>query len=125
QSHPDRHITAREAHEQFLNDGVKIGLATVYRQMEKLVDQGVLIKYAVDEHSPACFVYSGHGRREECYHLKCTSCGRLIHLHCEEVSRLQEHILAEHGFTIDTARTVFYGLCASCRTSEKKHQKTL
>ena len=46
--------------------------------------------------------------------MKCEKCGKLLHMDCSEITELNEHLKAEHGFTIDPLRTVFYGICAEC-----------
>lgn len=51
----------------------------MYRQLESLVDEGIVNKYFVDDNSPACFEYiGGDGRKgpDECFHCKCEKCGR-------------------------------------------------
>lgn len=92
--------------------GGVIGTTTVYRQLDRLVQAGLVTKYIIDIGSPACFEYAEH--HEECFHCKCQQCGKLIHMHCHELPVLEQHILAHHGFAIDPARTVFYGLCRDC-----------
>jgi len=115
---PGEHLTAADITEAFRRRGRSIGTATVYRQLERLVDEGVLNKYTIDAGSPCCFEYVGaraHRTDGPCFHCKCEACGRLIHLHCEELEGLAGHISAEHGFEINPLRTVFYGLCETCR----------
>ncbi|MBQ1555500.1 MAG: transcriptional repressor, partial [Clostridia bacterium] len=48
------------------------------------------------------------------FHLKCTACGRIIHLDCGFMSEFEKHIGEHHGFRVDNARTVIYGLCEAC-----------
>ncbi len=112
-----KHITVSDVCEHFKAGGKNIGTATVYRQLEKMVDDGLVNKYIVDINSPACFEYiandKGH-RKEQCYHCKCEKCGKLIHLHCDDMVELQKHLLDEHDFVLNPARTVFYGLCSEC-----------
>ncbi|MCR5509703.1 MAG: transcriptional repressor [Lachnospiraceae bacterium] len=118
-----KHITAADVCDHFRDQGDTIGQSTVYRQLERLVDEGVLNKYTIDINTPACFEYTGHETNtdgEVCFHCKCESCGRLIHLHCDEISGLKMHLEAEHSFMLDPRRTVFYGLCEDCaRGSEQ------
>ena len=81
------------------------------------MDEGVLNKYIIDGSSPACFEYvdtDSHEDCDTCYHCKCEKCGRLIHLHCEELEEFQSHLLKDHHFRMDSRRTVFYGLCEQC-----------
>jgi Fur family ferric uptake transcriptional regulator len=49
-----------------------------------------------------------------CYHCKCEVCGKLIHLHCEEIKELQAHLFREHHFQLNPMRTVMYGICEDC-----------
>ena len=110
------HVTAGDICMHMRSAGNNIGTATVYRNLEKMVDDGVVNKYIIDEGSSACYEYVGtHDHKEgACYHLKCESCGKLIHLGCEEISTLNEHIRQHHGFTVNPRRTVFYGICGEC-----------
>ena len=112
------HFTVSDVCEYFKLQGTPIGQSTVYRQLEALVDEGLLQKYVISQGAPACFEFVGedvHEEGEPCFHCKCEKCGKLIHLHCDELDGLQSHIRGEHGFEINSMRTVFYGLCEDCR----------
>ncbi len=118
------HVTAQDVSRHFASAGICVGTATIYRNLERLVEQGLVAKYTVDGTSSACFEYIGeeehrHGDHP-CYHCKCEDCGKIIHLECDEVKELGRHILNEHGFTIDYTRTVFYGLCADCKKKREE-----
>ncbi len=115
------HVTVNEICGHFQRRGCPIGTATVYRQLERMVDEGLVSKYTVDASSPACFAYIGADSHaaQTCFHCKCERCGRLIHLHCEELESLGDHLLEEHGFRLNPMRTVFYGLCEACREAEE------
>lgn len=114
------HVTAADVCSYFSEQGASIGQSTVYRQLENLVDEGVVNKYIIDANSPACFEYNGHDgqgdhmRGEVCFHCKCEKCGTLIHLKCEELSGIGDHLYEEHHFRLDPKRTVFYGVCENC-----------
>lgn len=111
-----KHVTANDVCCHFEKQGAKIGKATVYRQLDSLVESGVLNKYFIDENSGACFEFIDveNDCHEECYHCKCEKCGKLIHLACEEIGHLTGHIFEDHGFKINPHRTVFYGVCEAC-----------
>ena len=112
------HITAGDVCEYCKAQGSSIGQSTVYRQLESLVDEGVVSKQIIDKNSPACFEYIGsesHIHSESCFHCKCEKCGKLIHMHCDELEEMEKHILKDHAFKIDHRRTVFYGVCEDCK----------
>lgn len=111
------HITVNDVCDYFKNAGMPIGMTTVYRQLERMVDEGIVQKYIIDTNSPACFEYIGeevHEDKETCFHCKCEKCGKLIHLHCEELEEVQKYLKSRLGFAVDPMRTVFYGFCTDC-----------
>ena len=111
------HVTAGDICEYFKSHNAPIGQSTIYRNLESLVDEGIIKKYSIDGNSPACFEYvepDSHKDPENCFHCKCEKCGKLIHLHCEELNEMQSHLMTEHHFGLNPVRTVFYGLCEQC-----------
>ena len=121
---PGKHVTAGDICAHFQSTDCAIGQTTVYRQLERLVAEGLVKKYVIDANSPACYEYqhSGHSCVEEsCFHCNCETCGRLIHLHCEEMAGIAAHLKEEHGFTLDPLRTVFYGVCECCANAKEKN----
>ena len=110
------HMTAAAVHAELCDTGRKVSAATVYRQLEKLVEEGVAVKSVPAGEKSACFELLDHGACEprRCYHMKCTSCGKLIHLDCDEIDRLCAHMLDHHGFHVDMSTTVLFGTCKEC-----------
>lgn len=111
-----RHVTVNDIRAHFLAQGESIGTATIYRQLDNMLSEGLINKYTLDETSAACFEYVGGGEHchPTCFHCKCVGCGQLIHLRCEELEKVQAHLSQEHGFRLDFPRTVLYGLCQRC-----------
>ena len=107
------HVTAGDIAAHLRSEN-PVGTATVYRQLEKMVEAGLVRKYSLD--GGACYQYVGgdEGCREH-FHLKCLSCGELIHVDCDFLCGLTPHILEHHGFEVDNSRTVMYGICCECR----------
>lgn len=119
---PGVHFTAGDICEYFKGQDLTIGQSTVYRQLEELVNEGLLNKYNLSATDPACFEYleeGSHCEGEVCFHCKCEKCGKLIHMHCDELVEIQSHLLRDHQFTMDPLRTVFYGICEDCKDKEK------
>lgn len=111
----DIHMTVDDIVIKLNGIGENVGRTTVYRTLEKLITDGKVRKY-VAENESACFQYlNDMGHCHEHFHLKCITCGELLHLDCEKISELAGHISAEHGFALDRGRTVLYGVCAVCQ----------
>ena len=113
-------MTVKDICDYFEIRGITVGTTTIYRQLEKMVSEGLVAKYVVDGTSSACFEYTGDEEESQavCYHCKCEKCGKLIHLQCDEVENLKQHMLEHHDFEMNPLRTVFYGLCSECRREQ-------
>ncbi len=126
EANPETHITVSDVCDYFKSKDVAIGQTTIYRHLERMVDEGLVNKYTIDSNSPACFEYipkEHHCGEEVCFHCKCEKCGKLIHLHCEELTELGLHLKKEHQFTLDPRRTVFYGVCEECSSEYSRDAK--
>ncbi len=119
QTNSDKHITAEEIAAYFKTTDSPISTATVYRNLEKLTAAGRVRKYITSPEEPACYQFATSDKAcVRHFHLKCTSCGRLFHVSCPYLDKLEEHIDSHHGFAVDNTRTVLYGLCGSCREND-------
>lgn len=58
----DSYITVNQISEYMKSQHIKIGLTTIYRHPEKLIEQGLISKIKVDGLNGACFKY---GQPEE------------------------------------------------------------
>ena len=113
QDHPHQHITAAELCAQMKKP---IGMATVYRQLEKLVEAGMVMKYITGPNAPACFSYDlPVHHTAEVFHCRCEKCGTLFHVQCHELAGIARHLEEQHGFQLLSSRTVFNGICAACQ----------
>lgn len=114
-THKDKHFTADDLLFYLKQEGYSIGKSTIYRQLEKFISEGNLRKYYLEEGMPACFQYTEDEKTcTEHFHLKCTACGRLIHVVCSELEGIATHISQHHKFYINQQKTVLYGLCEAC-----------
>lgn len=105
-------MTAPELAEALHREGCAVGLATVYRQLEKLERAGLVHRANTEE--GAVYRYCDHGTGRDCLLLKCRGCGRLLHLDCSHLEPLYSHLEQRHHFLIDPKATVFTGLCDAC-----------
>ncbi len=115
-STPGQHHTVAQIRDYFSQCGQPIGTTTIYRQLERFVEEGAVRKYMLETGDSACYEYEE--KAASCsshFHCKCEKCGRLIHLDCDELQEIRNHLLKEHGFAWNSGRTVFYGVCSQCR----------
>jgi len=116
----DKYITAEE-----LASGLagKVGVTTVYRQLDKLERGGKVRKLIVDGIAGACYRYVGDDRGGG-LRLMCGGCGKLLGLDCDEIGRFEQHLIKSHQFRIDTAKTVLYGTCGHCAETKNNSEVT-
>jgi len=113
--HEEACFTAREvcAH-------VKAGEATVFRTISALVEEGVLKRFAGSRGEGAYYQLDTCTTADH-IHLKCLSCGQLIHMDCSFRTDFINHFKGHHGFVVDCAKTVIYGLCENCAAEGGRH----
>ncbi len=109
------HLTVEEICKRLEKSGENVGRTTVYRTLERLEKEGTVRKYSSVGDS-SCYQYVSNAKAcNSHFHLKCESCGRLIHLECGELTAISGHIAEHHGFSVNPLKTVFYGVCEVCK----------
>ena len=91
-------------------EGVSVGRSTVYRSLEAMAAEGLALKATVPG-GEARYRMAGPDASAQ---LVCLGCGCALSLDCHMASDFSAHVLADHGFKIDSSRTVLYGTCSKC-----------
>ena len=116
----DRTVTAAKIHSYLVQNDSAVNITTIYRYLDKLAKDGTVIKYVAEKGGQAAYQYVELGHRcEEHLHLQCVHCGGIIHLECEFMNEIAEHILDEHGFSLQCKNSILYGTCQKCRMCSK------
>ena len=113
------HPTALEVYELVKQKRPRIGLASIYRILGHLVEQGYIKELHLGEESAR---YDGRTLRHD--HAICSNCGALLDLPIDVVlsqSALQQAAQAVH-MQIDTHEVRIYGLCSSCQADQSSQQ---
>jgi Fur family ferric uptake transcriptional regulator len=105
-------VTAQDLHDRLRAGGERLGLATVYRTLRLLADEGVVDTLS---HRPGelCYRWCGEGHHH--HHLVCSSCHRVVELGDCELDPWLERIAARHGFVPTEHHLEVSGLCGDCR----------
>lgn len=102
--------SAQALHARLRERGEPVGLATVYRGLQALVDAGEVDVLRGDDGEAAyrrCSPQHHH-------HLLCRSCGHTVEVADPPVERWAERVAAEHGFRDVGHRLEVFGTCAAC-----------
>ncbi|MDK2897104.1 MAG: Fur family transcriptional regulator, ferric uptake regulator [Candidatus Atribacteria bacterium] len=115
-----KHLSAEEVYILLRKKRRKVGMATVYRNLDLLSQMGLLHRlnfgdgkehYEMARISPA----------KHHHHLVCTRCGKavdyseLVGEEHEFLNRLEKKLGDKYDFSIQSHQIYFYGLCKDCR----------
>ena len=89
-----------------------IGLTTIYRFVDKLVNTG-LINKAVGKDNTIYYQYLEECSEKNHFFLKCTDCGIVEHIDCDCIGELSDHISKEHSFSLSN-HVIINGICKKC-----------
>jgi len=98
--------------------GLTMGLATVYRNLEFLKDQGLIKRYQFGEGRAK---YELSSEEEHHHHLICTGClevrdySEFVERELKLIQDIQRELSDKYDFEIDSHQLHFYGECNSCR----------
>ena len=115
--HCEEAFTVEELAEKIKDGGYTDGVpgkSTIYRLIQKLVDDGVVKRFV--KGNSRRFVYQ-IAAGEHCnshLHLRCIECGRLLHMDDDESLEILARVLKQNNFSIDEKKTVLLGKCAEC-----------
>lgn len=112
----DSHLSVAEIHQRIVESAPKDtpapDLATVYRTVTTLVEQGVLHALTVDGG------LSTYGlAAQPHHHAVCTECGAIIEVPAQRLSAALEHAIEGSEFTLtEQAGLTLHGLCPDCQS---------
>ncbi|MEG6506070.1 Fur family transcriptional regulator [Nitratidesulfovibrio sp. 1201_IL3209] len=107
----DGHPTVEQLHQAILPDFPTTSLATVYKTIAMLKEDGEVLELGFGELGSRY-----DGRHPEPHpHLICTRCGVIADYPPQGLDELVARMAAETGFSVDTHRFDMFGLCPACR----------
>ncbi|MGR6836297.1 Fur family transcriptional regulator [Syntrophomonas erecta] len=109
---PGRHLSAEEVLIKARGKFPGIGIATIYRTLEKLADMDVLYK-TMFESGKYRYELSVDDKHQH-HHIICLKCGSITEVE-EDLLHELEGALEDRGFDIVDHELKFYGYCPTCR----------
>jgi len=106
------HPTAEDLHRIVREKLPRISIATVYRNLELLSDQGMVWKMNVGG-SQRRF----DGTTANHYHIRCSVCGRVDDVHMEVLGTIEDTAKQSSGYTVLSHKVDFTGICPACAGS--------
>jgi Fur family ferric uptake transcriptional regulator len=106
----DDFTSAQMVHARLREAGEGVGLATVYRTLQAMVEAGTVDMLRTDDGEAVYRACSTHHH----HHLVCRDCGRTVEVEGPAVEKWTDRVAAEHGFTDVTHTLEIFGTCADC-----------
>jgi Fur family ferric uptake transcriptional regulator len=108
-------VTAQELFDGLRASGRPVGVASVYRVLELLVDKGFAQR--VDVGDGTARFEPAHGRDEHHHHLVCDDCGRVEAFSDERLERALRVAEHESGYAVQSHEVLLRGACSDCRAA--------
>lgn len=106
------HMTAEEVHQALVARDSGIGIATVYRNLNRLVEANIISRIADRE---ICY-YDGNSTPH--YHLRCMVCNKFEDAPLAYLDLLDQS-LVEKGIGVRGHSITFDWICPSCQTHDE------
>ncbi len=110
-----RHMTAEEIHDLVRKNDGDIGIATVYRNIKLLQEEGVLLKAQFGGQESAKYEMCVLGGDHTHHHLICLQCGAVYDVEDDLLDKIERLVSDKKGFQILDHRLNFYGICRECQ----------
>jgi Fur family ferric uptake transcriptional regulator len=94
-----------------IGTGTRVGLATVYRNLQSLVDAGEVDVLHTGEGEA---MYRLCEADDHHHHLVCRRCGHSVELVADDVEAWADRVGRRHGFADVTHTVEIFGLCSDC-----------
>ena len=102
-----RHLTAEDVYKILLNEGMEIGLATIYRVLTQFEQAGILIRHHF-ESGKAVFELNQGAHHD---HLVCLQCGRVEEFYDPDIEKRQTEVARARGFALHGHSLALYADC--------------
>lgn len=115
-AHGVEHLTVEEIYDLAKEESPEIGLATIYRTVQVLLELHVIEKVTFDD-GFARYELNGEetGSGHRHHHAICTQCGKVYSLETDLLDTLEKQVFESLGFEVTDHEVKLYGLCSACR----------
>ena len=112
-SRQDCCLSVQEIHERVRAEGARVGIASVYRAVEGLVDAGLVQR--IDLGDGVARFERADPRGEHHHHLVCDDCGKVEAFEDARLEADLERVAGARGYAIAAHDVVVRGACKDCR----------
>ena len=106
-------LTAQEVFDRLRADGRRVGIASVYRALGELADDGFVQRIEIGDGTSRYEKVQAGG--EHHHHLVCDDCGKVEAFADDELERALSKVERRTGYSVAGHDVVLRGACSDCR----------
>ncbi len=112
----DNHLTAEQIYELVRVDFPDIGLATVYRTIQVLLELKLIDRVNFDDGIERYELArtKADGSKHHHHHMICLKCGKVFEFEQDMMEGLEDEIREKTGFEVVDHEVKLYGYCTEC-----------
>ena len=111
ETHAEEHLSAEDVYRILLEEGVEIGVATIYRVLTQFEQADILLRHHFESGKAVYELNKGDHHD----HIVCVKCSKVTELHNPTIESLQGKIAEENGYRIVDHALYLYGVCGDCQ----------
>lgn len=96
------------------------GKSTVYRLLQKLLVEGKVKRFEKSTGRQFFYQIIDGSHCDRHLHLKCMSCGKLLHMSDDASQLVLNDVLKSNNFSVDREKTVLFGMCSQCDAQRRR-----
>lgn len=112
--HPGEHLTTEQIFDLVRKTNPEIGLATIYRTVQVLVDLHLIDKISFDD-DVARYELRSSSAKHHHHHAICLGCGEVFSFEDDLLEKLEAAVEERLGFAVVDHEVKLYGYCRDCR----------
>ncbi|MBN2443883.1 MAG: transcriptional repressor [Spirochaetales bacterium] len=117
----DQHLSAEDIYLTIHPHNPGIGLTTIYRTLELLVQTGIVLKFDFGHGRAKYELSEEYSYKKHHHHVICKKCRRIVDYsdffeqEQEFIRKAEEELKNKFHFTIENHFIQFYGICPECK----------
>lgn len=118
---PEEHLTAEEIYNLTKENCPEIGLATIYRTIQVLLDMHIIHKVNLDDKMARYELpLQSEENHHHHHHALCMECGNVHSFKNDLLDNLEQAVYDTMGFYVINHEVKLYGLCKECYKKKKE-----
>ena len=113
----EKHYSTEQIHNKLKKVIPNVSLMTVYRNLNKLVKEGVVLPFHIDNVMHFC------GNNKQHFHMHCVDCGKVVDGYRTEINNAVESAINKDFYPLSNGM-VIRGFCGNCCPVTLKRKNT-